>query len=342
MLFSQTTYPTGGMRDFYKENSYGQLDVDGEVVGWLRLPQPYSYYVNGTEASAYPRNAQRMVEDALNQAVQHVDFRNFDADGDKYLDGLFVVHAGGGAETDPADTRAQKIWSHQWNIPKPFVSNGITAYAYCTEPEDGHVGVFSHEFGHMLGLPDLYDLSYRSEGVGVWCVMGAGVWNNDGLTPAHFCVWSKARLGWVRPIIIKQAQTLKLLSIEQNKDAVYRLWTEGKANSEYFLIESRQLVGFDAKLPTDGLLIWHIDDLQHNNNDPKHYLVGLEQADGKLHLELGRNTGDKGDTYPGSTNNTRFDATSNPASADYFGNPTGVSVTNITAGDSVVTFKVKV
>ncbi len=344
MLFSQGSYPTKSMRDFYQENSYGQLGVDGDVVGWLRLPQPYSYYVNGQNGTdGYPNNAQKMVEDALTLASQQVNFQQFDTDGDQYLDGLFVVHAGGGAEADPnPSTRAKKIWSHQWNIRQPFVSAGVTAYAYCTEPEDGRVGVFSHEFGHMLGLPDLYDTTYHSEGVGVWCVMGAGSWNNGGLTPGHFCVWSKARLGWIKPTVVKRARTLNLTPIEQNKNAAYRLWTKGKPGSEYFLIENRQLVGFDAKLPAGGLLLWHIDDSEHNNDHPGDYWVGLRQADGKLDLELNRNAGDKGDPYPGSTSNTKIDAMSNPASVDQFGNPTGVSVTNIAVSQGVVTCKAKV
>ncbi len=221
MLFSVGTYATGSMRDFYKENSYGQLDVQGEVFGWLRLPQPYSSYVdgnNGGNDASYPHNAKKMVEDALALAASSVDFRQFDSDGDGFLDGLFVIHAGGGAEADPnPTTAAQKIWSHQWNITQPFVSNGITAYSYLTVPEDCRVGVCCHEFGHMLGLPDLYDGTYRSEGVGVWCVMGAGSWNNNGVTPGHFCAWSKARLNWIKPIVVKKATSLKLPAAEQNK-----------------------------------------------------------------------------------------------------------------------------
>lgn len=161
--------------------------------------------------------------------------------------------------------------------------------------------------------------------------------------PGHFCVWAKARLGWLKPTIVKRARTVKLPPIEQNKKAAYRLWTKGKAGSEYFLIEDRQLVGFDAKLPAGGLLIWHIDDSEHNNNHPGDYWVGLRQADGKRDLEMGRNRGDKGDPYPGSTHNTRFDATSNPAATDQFGSPTGVAVTNIAVtADGVVTCRVKV
>jgi len=344
MLFSLGSYPTGSLRDFYKENSYNQLDVNGDVVGWLRLPQPYSFYTNGQSGTGdYPNNAQKMVEDALALASQQIDFSQFDSDGDQYVDGLFVVHAGGGAEADPNKVaRAQKIWSHQWTMPKPVAYNGVTAYSYCTEPEDGLAGVFCHEFGHMLGLPDLYDTTYQSEGVGVWCVMGAGSWNNGGRTPGHFCAWSKTQLGWIKPQVVKKAGALKLSAIEQDKTAAYQVWKKGKVGPEYFLLENRQLTGFDEKLPQSGLVVWHVDDTQHNNDHPGSYWVAVDQADGNLDLETGKNRGDKGDPFPGSSKNTTFDATSSPNTNDKFGNPTGVSITKIALQGGVVTCSVKV
>lgn len=73
MLFSSATYPTGSMRDYYKEVSLGKVDVDGSVHGWLRMPHPYSYYTNnesGMKSRSYPRNAPRMAEDAVNVALR--------------------------------------------------------------------------------------------------------------------------------------------------------------------------------------------------------------------------------------------------------------------------------
>jgi len=331
MLFSQGTYATRSLRDYYQENSYGQLDVDGLVLGWLRMPQLYAYYTDGQRGlGAYPRNTQKLVEDALAVATQQVDLRQFDADGDLFVDGLFVVHAGSGAETviDPARQPAA-IWSHQWNTSLPVVSNGITAYAYCTTPEDGRIGVFCHEFGHMLGLPDLYDTTYRSTGVGQWCVMGTGSWNDGGRTPGHLCAWAKARLGWIAPAVVTGAQVLQLQPIEQDKGGVYRLWTGGAVGSDYLLIEARQAAGFDHALPGAGLLIWRIDEAQRDNTHPGAYLVGLEQADGRHDLELGRNSGDAGDPYPGSTQALRYDAATAPNFDPQRHRPYDVTVTDI-------------
>jgi immune inhibitor A len=341
MLFSRGQFSTGSMRDFYEENSRGHLDLDGQVVGWLRMPETYAYYTagkSGTSLGDYPRNAQKMAEDAVRLAAEAVNFKDFDGDEDDYLDGLFLIHAGEGAETDEDEkARGDKIWSHQWNLTAPFKSRGVSVYAYCTEPEDGRVGVFCHEFGHMLGLPDLYDTTNRSHGVGAWCVMGAGSWNNDGLTPAHFCAWAKARLGWLRPKAVREAGSLTLGPVEAPHGGdVYRLWTGGGAGKEHFLLENRQLIGFDRKLPGTGLLIWHIDETRDANDNPGAYLVALEQADGLFQLERNKNRGDAGDPFPGSEGNNRFDDTSAPHSRDNLGNSTGVAVKKIKAeGTSV-------
>jgi immune inhibitor A len=338
MLFSRGGYATGSMHDFYRENSYGKLALDGEVVGWLRLPNPYPYYVGKDNGCSddFPHNSQGMVQDALAAAMKTMDFSRFDADGDRYLDGLFVVHAGGGAEAEPdAAKRAKEMWSHQWNLPRAVTSGGVSAFAYLTVPEDCRVGVCCHEFGHMLGLPDLYDTTYESEGVGAWCVMAGGSWNGGGDTPGHLCAWSKTRMGWVKPRNVKSARSLELAPVEDHQ-VVYRLWSKGQVGSEYFLIENRQRVKFDRDLPAGGLLIYRINDAAHNNDHAGDYWVTVEQADGARDLELMRNEGDAGDPWPGSARKIAFDASSVPPAIDRLGRPTRVAVRRIhMVGDKV-------
>ena len=326
LLFSKGTHLSGSMRDFYLEASYGQLDLEGEVLGWLHMPQPYAAYVDGRSGGgAYPKNAQKLAEDALEQARGLVDLARFDADGDGYLDGLFIVHAGGGAEieVEPA-ARAGKIWSHQWTMSAPVPVAGITAYAYCATPEDGKVGVFAHEFGHMLGLPDLYDTSGRSIGVGRWCLMGSGSWNDGGRAPSQLCAWAKARLGWITPHVIGGPRALRIPSSLRDVQAIYRLWDGGAQGSEYYLIEARSREGFDRALPGSGLLVWRVDETRHDNDQVGAYLVGLEQADGRHHLETGINDGDAGDPFPGSAGVTRFDAALRPRFGQQGSGPAGV------------------
>ena len=333
LLFSLDKYPTGSLRDYYREVSYGKLDVTGRVVGWLRMPHRYRYYVDGDSGTSdrYPTNSQGLTEDALREAAQNLNLEEFDVDGDGFLDGLFIVHAGEGAEAiEDAQQRRNMIWSHKGLLTQSLTLNGVAAYSYSVEPEDGCVGVFAHEFGHLLGLPDLYDTTYRSAGAGAWCLMANGAWGDQGKKPAHPCAWAKAHLGWLEPRSISVASSTTLLSVEGSSD-VCRLWKGGQHGPEYFLIENRQRQGFDLSLPGGGLLIWHIDDRQSNNDDALHYRVGLKQADGRRDLERGQNDGDEKDPY---NSPACFDDTSKPNSRDYFGDPTGVAVRNIIQGDS--------
>ena len=184
MLFSVGTYPTGSMADYYIENSYGEFLVTGIVTVWYRMPQTYAYYVNGQRGfGVYPQNAQKLAEDAVAVADPYVDFSQFDNDGpdgipnsgddDGMIDALFVVHAGPGYEQtgNPND-----IHSHQWVTNNVPTVDGVDAYVYSMEPDNGKIGVFGHEFGHVLGLPDLYDYGYDSRGVGYWSMMASGSW----------------------------------------------------------------------------------------------------------------------------------------------------------------------
>jgi len=345
LLFSQRTHPTGSLRDYYRDNSYGQLDLDGDVIGWLRLPNPYVYYVDDQGGQGtYPQNVQGLVADALRLAQAQVDFSRFDANGDGYLDGLVVVHAGGGGETEPDLTNGKrKIWSHQGNLHRRFVARGVSAYAYCLLPEDGTVGVCCHEVGHMLGLPDLYPPEPQSDGMGVgrWCLMGMGGWNGDGHTPAQLCAWAKGLLGWLTPTTLQGGQTLQVSPAEQQGSSTYRVWTGGRPHAEYFLLENRQRIGFDRELPASGLLIWHVNDTRPDNRQSSRPRVALEQADGQQGLEQGDDDGDDGDPFPGAGGNTTFDDASTPSSRDQVGRPTAVSVANIATSGTVISCEVR-
>jgi immune inhibitor A len=171
--------------------------------------------------------------------------------------------------------------------------------------------------------------------------MSGGSWGGGGDTPVHPCGWCKANQGWVT---VDNRTTNSVVQIHDVKDShtVYRLWKDGTAGQEYFLVENRQRTGFDASLPESGLLVWHIDESIAGNTDENHYKVALMQADGKRDLELNHNRGDSGDPYPGSTNNTAFNATSTPNSKSYAGADTCVAVTGISASSPVMSANLQV
>jgi immune inhibitor A len=341
MLFSIGTFSSGSMRDYYKEASYGTLDVDGLVSGtggptsgWYRAPQPKSYYTDGNFGfNAYPKNAQRLVEDVVNLAAPHVNFAQFDNDGDKVVEALIVIAAGNGAE---ATGNKNDIWSHKWSLRSPITLNGVRIQDYFMAPEDGRVGVMAHELGHLLmRWPDLYDTDYTSSGTGSWDLMAGGSWNNGGITPAHPTCWCKYKAGWINPVTILNAkQSVTILPYSKNSQA-YKLPVGSSGSKEYFLITNRKKSNFDAHLSGEGMIIEHVDENQSNNTDETHYLVDIEQCDGKLDLNKGVNRGDAGDPFPSSSNDS-FTATTSPNSKAYDGSDSKISVTEIKrSGDNI-------
>ncbi len=343
---------TGTVNNYYKEVSYNTLNLTTVIlpsdIGWKQPSQTYAYYCNSQNGlGSYPQNAQKLVEDAVDLVNPYVDFSDFDNDSDGFVDGLVVVHAGPGAEYTGSNN---DIWSHKWAISPRYV-DGVYAYTYSMQPEywvsagDMTCGVYCHELGHVLGLPDLYDTDYSSEGVGKWSIMAGGSWNGYlGSSPAHFDAWCKIQLGFVTPTVLSSNQTGLSIPNSENNSTIYKIWTNGLPGNEYFLVENRQKTGYDSYIPGSGLMVYHIDDNRSDNDDEwwpgsgsSHYLVAVEPADQLWELEHGIDQGDSGDPFPGSTDNRTFNDISTPNSNSYAGDPTNVSITNISNSLSTMT-----
>ncbi|MBN2549689.1 MAG: M6 family metalloprotease domain-containing protein [Anaerolineales bacterium] len=355
----------GQMNHYYKAVSYNQLDIVTvnlpSSIGWNTMPQTLAYYVaNGyCYEAAYPRNCQKLAEDAVAAANAVVDFSQYDNDGDGYVDTVFIIHAGKGAEITNSPT---DIWSHSWQTyNQPYV-DGVRVSSYTTEPEywfsanDMTIGVYAHELGHALGLPDLYDTDYTPKGVGDWSLMSGGSWNGQyglGESPAFLDAWSRYKLGWVTPIAVSGTLTAASIPAAETSPTIYKLKSARLGSEEYFLVENRQITSYDAYLDGSGLLIWHIDENVDNNDKEckqvnnwncastsQHFQVALEQADGALNLEKNNTDGDGGDPWPGTSGKRAFNSASMPNTSSYYYSTsadTNLSVTNISNSSSTMT-----
>lgn len=206
------------MKKYYSDMSGGKLDLVIDVRG------PYT--ASGTAAS-YGENVNgndarpaTLVGEAIDQAqADGVDFTLYDNDNNGAVDLVMVIHAGIGEESDRAAPAA--IWSHSWDLSSAKVhgdGTGARQYdgkwisSYTIQPEfndgpgDSTIGVFCHEFGHVLGLPDLYDTTYATQGVGDFSLMAGGSWGQfdafsslsaPGDRPSPLLAWEKDRLGWI-------------------------------------------------------------------------------------------------------------------------------------------------
>jgi|GEM_PF-1206745 len=353
LLFSSGAVPTGSMKEYWDEVAYGEISVSGDVVGWFRMPEDYSYYASSSYGfGAYPHNSRKLCEDAVQAADSlGVDFSDYDGNGDGVVDAIVVVFAGlsAGETGDPDD-----LWSVRWNNgASPPVIDGVSLQDYFLQSEEtiygpaglSNIGYFCYNLGQAMGLRGLYDGDGDANGLGLWSLMADGMWLNYGKTPAHLDAFSRWSLGLVSPedLILPTSNTTVLLPPVETSPSVARVWRNGLVVSEFFLVENRQKLGFDTYLPGEGILIYHVDLSTPNmvsqwieGEDPyggAHYRVALEQADGLYDLERMTNYGDAGDPWNDET--PSFDISSYPSSRSYAGNPTEVAVTvQAPVGDS--------
>ncbi len=346
ILFSEKGHPisnpTGSMTDYFLENSYGKVFIAGDVYGWYTVDNNYSFYV-GTDDGLV--NGPTLANDAVIKAMNAgINWVKYDNDNDNFIDGVVVIHAGPGAETG-----AYGVWSHRWNTPAPVsLPGGKFAYAYTLNPEEyfsapSPIGVFCHEYGHVLGLPDLYDTNpthTSSEGLGSWSLMATGNYNGNSQSPAHFDPWCKHQLGFLNMYdhqVKPTTPNLHQAPIPQAESEPFAYYLAAdSAVAEYFLIENRQRTGFDIGLPGEGLCIYHVDETQGNNNNPARYKVALMQADGFNQLATGGSRGDNADPFPGASNNRNWYDLSTPNSRLYSGVATQFAAWNISNSDSLM------
>ncbi len=331
IFFSRNTFLSGSVRDYYHEVSLGKVDIIGTVHGWFRMPLPYSYYTNqesGMRGSSYPRNAQRMAEDAVKAALSNgVKFDSgLDKLGDGTVTALCVVHAGRGAEVLHPRIAKNEIWSHKWLLREPIeVGPSLFASIYLTVPEDCKVGVCAHELGHLaFQWQDFYDPNYNEDGkywdgTGVWDLMASGSYNGDGARPAHPAGLHKAQHGWVEVQTIRPTGDpvrLTLPPYSATSGTIVRIESPSFKSRQYLLLENRRRQGFDSDLPGEGLLLWLVDESGEMESSvaPGLYLI---QADGQHHLENPNdwNTGDAGDPFPGSKKKIKISDVGDPCTS---------------------------
>lgn len=307
-MFSKGTYTKtsatgqqvfGSMYDYYFEQSYGTLKIEGKAFDYVEVSKKRAEYATGNRSAL------------LTEAMDKLLARD-GKDALKDFDGVFYVYAG---DRYPA-ARGSLYWPH-----RSSVSHNGKRWPYFICPEGGQrmgsISVFCHEFGHMLGLPDLYARPENPgmEGVGVWCAMANQVGNGK---PQHFCAWSKEKLGWVKPTVIDPTvkQKLILSPIEDSPNECFKVLVRPDG-SEYLLLENRRKKGFDQSLPADGLLIWRVV----GNRPILQESHGIEGASGPR-VYLGSVP------YPSAANDA-FTPFTTPSSRSQLGGGLPVYLTNI-------------
>lgn len=231
------------MRNMYREMSQGAYSVGGEAVGWVTVPHSEAWYAAGkcgaimqdnTGHPDNPRGVRQFVIDAVDAlAASRPDFPwadydredlgDADHDGDLrepdgVVDHLVLVHAGRDKSAGGGTEGTYAIWAHASNVLRGHQVPGSTVKVanYIVQPEDSGVGVFAHEFGHDLGLPDLYDnFSGGETDVDFWDLMSSGSHSGPLFQsmPAHMGAWSKYVLGWTDPKLVRVGDPHRTLAL---------------------------------------------------------------------------------------------------------------------------------
>lgn len=330
--------------NYYTEVSYGKLTLNITVSPVIyRLPKSMAAYGNET-----PAHIESLIVDSVMAADPTTNFMAYDA--------IMIIHAGAGEETDVSNNTPGDIWSLHYAdasisagnsaITAPLIADGVVITEALimsqTATQDGGtvdtLGIYAHEFGHWLGLPDLYVTSQPPDwdGIGVWGLMGGGIYTQgaDGISgsaPVHMEAWSKVQLGWVAPQTFATATDpgIQTLPPVETNAILFKLPASATTPSQYYLLENRRKSGFDIGLPGEGLLIWLVDELAIAEGIPNNTVnnnrarpgVKLIEADGDNALNtFGGDDGSSGDPFPGQTGNAHFTPRTVPAAIPLDGN----------------------
>ena len=253
---------TGSVWQYYYDNSNKQFSPEFTVAGPYRLSKNRAWYKERPED---------MVAEVARLADKDVDFSLFAENGVAH--DIFVFYSGGAESSgDP-----NGIWPHRSTI-RNLSLDGVTipGYACSSELEPGvagnstfaAIGSFCHEFGHIIGWPDLYDTVNGNDTncdlPGCLSLMSYGSYNNSSRTPPALSVLERWMMGWMEPEVLEATGEYSLPAITEGKG--YLVKTE--ADGDYFLLECRgagknvwdkkEYLDFYGQGADWGLLVYHV------------------------------------------------------------------------------------
>lgn len=238
-LYFGTGKGVDSMKTYYEKQSSGRYSVDGEVSDWVKVPYNEARYgsndattgawyavQDGVTAWVAAQEAAGATDAEIKaQLAEYDQWDRYDFDGDGnfnesdgYIDHFQIVHAGEDESAGGGAQGADAIWAHRWYAfgtdagstgPEgnklggaAIGDTGIWVGDYTIQPENGGLGVFAHEYGHDLGLPDLYDTNGGDNSTGFWTLMSSGSWlgtgeEEIGNLPGDMTAWDKLQLGWL-------------------------------------------------------------------------------------------------------------------------------------------------
>lgn len=348
----------GSARDYYREASFGKFNPHFDVYGPYVLDQRFQYYGRNSSLTGNDERVSQMIIDAVTKLAEDeeadVNFADYDSNNDGKIDNVFVYYAGWGEQ---AGGGSNYVWPHRSTIDTYILEPGsktefdgkrVHDYACSCELQGtagykmSGIGVFVHEFSHVLGLPDLYstDNGGTRKNFGYWDVMDVGPYNRNETAPPTYSGFERMFLGWTTPVLLSEPDN-GILENLYDSNKCYLISSTGEHNldgknpspDEFFILENRQQTRWDVGIPGHGMLITRVRYIPANwdNNtvnakdDPDIDLIEADGVIGDIYDMYGK----EGDAFPGSENVTKF--TPYP----------GMTITNIKESKGVITFTFK-
>ncbi|MBE9487739.1 MAG: M6 family metalloprotease domain-containing protein [Bacteroidetes bacterium] len=345
---------------YFTDSSMDKLKFSFDVYGPVMVSQSYSFYGGGNP----DRNPNQMIAEACDLANKNegVDFTKYDQDKDGKIDMVFVYFAG---HNEAEGGGSNHIWPHKWNVwntggyPKTYDGKTLDVYACSSELSGASgarktgIGTFCHEFSHVLGLMDVYDTDYQTNGqasgMGAYSLMCSGGYNGGGACPPNHMAFEKVMFGWLKKSDLTIDKTIdpaffEIKTIAHNEAVVIK--TKVK-NFDYYL-EYRKKEGWDKYIPAAGVLAYFIDQSSRtppgSNMDAKtlwawNKPVSIRGAEcAKVLYANNQEYSPNGWLYP-RTNNKNITPTSSPNSKSRYDSNDSFTIRNIKLNGETATMQ---
>ena len=283
---------TGSVRQYWHDNSFGVYNPRFDIVG------PVSVNINLDTISIYSNNIIALAVESMNEAMKSIDVAQYDSDSDGYIDFVIFLFAGIRSAQNGLTPHARINHSFETHTDATFAGKKINECAFVCEsggPGIDPIGIICHEFGHILGLPDVADDSdaYNPK---LWDLMSFGYQLNSGYTPVGLTLPQRLILGFTQEIPILKPNHSYTLPPSQDSGFGY-IW-ESTVDSSCFVLENRQHMKWDAYAPEHGLIVyrWALNPYSHNG-----FYTGIVQSSGLV--AVGSSLSQYSNTaYPGAGN----------------------------------------
>ena len=266
----------GSVHDYFFAQSYGKFNLIFDLVH-VNLPDSLKKYHSTASHDEY---SQYLVDDIVDiLQTLDVDWGQYDWNDDGFVNQLLIVYAGKGQN---AGGGSNTIWPHQWWLSKHLKnpkkeSEGYRDYrtvttgdkqfiidCYCCVQEVVNMnstktsfGTICHEYSHCFGFPDFY-YNGGTQTVGEWDLMDYGNYGGKGFRPCGYSAHERWLMGWLTPVELTAATTVSDVPALCDHPQAYIIHNDAHPD-EYYMIENRQQTEWDASLPGNGIVVFHVD-----------------------------------------------------------------------------------